>query len=91
MVGISYSFYVIFGPLVAPILIFMKIGQKTQKCKNVAFGRFWLVGLEGQKMVVASLNAFYVILGLLLAPIPSFIQIGWKTQKLQIFAFGRFW
>ena len=50
-----------------------------------------LVGLVGQKMVVATLNSFYVIFVPLLAPIPNFIQIGKKTQKLEIFPCSRFW
>ena len=55
------------------------------------FGRFWLVGLVGRKMVVGISNSFYVVFAPLLAPIPNFIQIGQKTQKLEIFTFGRFW
>ena len=48
-----------------------------------------MVGLVGQKMVVATQNSFYVVFGLLLAPISNFIQIGPKTQKLEIFAIVR--
>ena len=56
-----------------------------------AVGRFWLVGLVGQKMVVAILNFFYVVFVPSLAPLPNFIQIGQKTQTLEIFNFGQFW
>ena len=37
---------------------FIQIGQKTQKLEIFTFRRFWLVGLVGQKMAVAS---FYVV------------------------------
>ena len=80
-----------FWSIISPIPNFIKIGQKTQKLKIFAIGRFWLVGLVGQKMVVGISNSFYVVFGPLLAPIPNFIQIGQKTQKLKIFAIGRFW
>ena len=65
-------------------------GQKTQKLKLFAIGRFWLVGLVDRKMVVGISNSFYVVFASLLAPIPNFIQIGRKTQKLEIFIFGQF-
>merc|ERR1711954_465428 len=87
----SNSFYVVFAPLLAPIPDFIRIGQKTRKLEIFTFGRFWLVGLVGQKMVVGISNSFYVVFAPLLAPISNFIQIGQKTQKLEIFAFGRFW
>ena len=70
---------------------FIQIGQKTQKLEIFTFGRFWLVGLVGRKMIVGISNSFYVVFAPLLAPIPNFIQIGQKTQKLEIFTFGRFW
>ena len=54
VVGISNSFYVVFGTLLAPIPNFIKIRWKTQKLKIFTIGRFWLVGLVGQKMVVAT-------------------------------------
>merc|ERR1712208_159211 len=85
------SFYVVFAPLLAPIPNFVQVGQKTQKLEIFTFGRFWLVGLVGRKMVVGILNSFYVVFAPLLAPIPNFIQIEQKTQKLEIFTFGRFW
>ena len=69
----------------------IQIGQKTQKLEIFIFGRFWLVGLVGRKMVVGISNSFYVVFAPLLAPIPNFIQIGQKTQKLEIFIFGPFW
>ena len=59
--------------------------------KISTIGRFWLVGLVGQKMVVGISNSFYVVFGPSLAPIPNCIQIGWKMAKLKIFTFGRFW
>ena len=68
---------------------FIQIGQKTQKLEIFTFGRFWLVGLVGQKMVVGISNSFYVVFATLLSPIPNFIQIGQKTRKLEIFTFGR--
>ena len=69
---------------------FVQIEQKTQ-LKIFIFGRFWLVGLVGRKMVVGISNSFYVVFAPLLAPVPNFIQIGQKTRKLEIFTFGRFW
>ena len=41
--------------------------------KNI---EIWLVGLVGQKMVVAILNSFYIIFLPFLAPKPNFIKIG---------------
>ena len=79
VVGISNSYYVVFGPLLASIQNFIQIGRKTQKLKIFTIGRFWLVGLVGQKIVVATYNSFYVVFGPLLAPIHNFIQIGQKT------------
>ena len=76
--------------LLAPIPNFIQIGQNT-KLEIITFGRFWLVGLVGRKMVVGILNSFHVVFAPLLAPILNFIQIGQKTQKLEIFTFGRFW
>ena len=70
-----------------PIPNFIQIGQKTQKLEIFTFGRFWLVGLVGQKMVVGISNSFYVVFAPLLAPIPNFIQIEWKTWKLKNFHF----
>ena len=75
----------------APIPNFIQIGWKTRKLKISTVGRFWLVGVVGQKMGVATSNSIYVPFGPLLAPIPNFIQIWWKTQKLKIFAIGWFW
>ena len=56
VVGISNSFYVVFAPLLAPIPNFIQIRWKTWKLKIFSFGRFWLVGLVGQKMVAATPN-----------------------------------
>ena len=61
---------------------FIQIRQKTQKLKILTFGRFWLVGQVGQKMVIGILNSFYVVFAPSLAPIPNFIQIG---PKMKIF------
>ena len=47
-----------------------------------------MVGLVGQKTVIAISNSFYVDFGAVLAPIPNFNPIGQKTQKLKIFGFG---
>ena len=66
-------------------------GESTDGLKNFTIGRFWLVGLVGQKMVVGISNSFYVVFGQLLAPTPNFIQIGPKTQKLKIFTIRWFW
>ena len=85
------SFYVVFGTLLAPIPNLIKIRWKTQKLKIFTIGRFWLVGLVGQKMVERISNSFYAVFEPSLTPIPNFIQIGWKTQKLKIFTIGRFW
>ena len=57
----------------------------------VGDGRFWLVRLVDQKIVVGISNWFYVVFGPSLAPIPNFVQIGWKTQKLKIVIIGRVW
>ena len=67
--------HAVFAPLLAPIPNFIQIGQKTQ-LEIFTFGRFWLVGLVGRKMVVGILNSFYVVFAPLLTPIPNFIQIG---------------
>jgi hypothetical protein len=37
--------------------------KKTQKLEIFTFGRFWLVGLVGQKMIVGISNSFYVLFG----------------------------
>ena len=71
----SKSFYIVFGPLLAHTQNFVQIGRKAQKLKIFAFGRFWLVGVVGQKMAVATSNSIHVLFGPLLAPIPNFIQI----------------
>ena len=71
--------------------IFIQIGQETQKLEIFTFGRFWLVGLVGQKMVVSISNSFYLVFSPCLAPLPNFIQIGRKTWKLEISTFGQFW
>ena len=83
------SFYVVFGPLLAPIPNFIQIGWKAQKLKIFAIGRFWLVGLVGQKMVVGISNSFYVVSASLLAPIPNFIQIRWKIRFWLVGLVGR--
>ena len=49
VVGISNSFYAVFGPLLAPIPNFIKIRWKTQKLKVFTICRFWLVELVGRK------------------------------------------
>ena len=45
-------YHVDFSPFLAPMQNFIQIGQKTQKLEISTFGRFWLVGLVGLKMVV---------------------------------------
>ena len=45
-----------------PILNFIQIVQKTQKLEIFTFGRFWLVGLAGRKMVVGILSVFCPII-----------------------------
>ena len=60
VVAISNLLNVVFGPLLAPMQNFIQIRQKTQKLKIFTVGRFWLVGLVSQKMVVAISNLFYV-------------------------------
>ena len=60
VVAISNLFNVVFGPLLAPMQNFIQIRQKTQKLKIFTVGRFWLVGLVSQKMVVATSNLFDV-------------------------------
>ena len=84
-VGILNSFYIVFAPLLAPIPNFIQIGQKTRKLEILTFSRYWLVELEGRKMVIGISNSFYDVFAPLLASIPNFIQIGQKTQKLEIF------
>ena len=83
VVGISNSFYVVFGPSLTPIPNFIQIGRKTQKLKIFTIGRLWLVGLVGRKMAVGISKSFYVVFAPLLTPIPNFIQIGQKTQKFE--------
>ena len=56
VVGISNSFYVVFGPMLASIPNFIQIGQKTQKLTIFVIGRFWLVWPVGRKMVAATSN-----------------------------------
>ncbi len=73
VIGIWNSFYVIFGPLLAPSPNFIQIGRKTQKLIIFAIGRFWLVGLVGRKMVAATSNIRFL---------PNLNQIGWKLAKL---------
>ena len=51
-VAISNLYHVDFSPFLAPMQNFIQIGQKTQKLEIFTFGRFWLVGLVGRKMVV---------------------------------------
>ena len=70
-------FYVVLGPLLAPIPNFIQIRRKTQKLKIFAVGRFWLVMLVGQKMAVAISNLFYVVFVPLLTP----YQISSKTDE----------
>ena len=50
--------------------------EAAPKVAAEAIGRFWLVGLVGQKMALAISNSFYVVPCPILAPIPNFIQIG---------------
>ena len=38
---------------------FIQIGQRTRKLEIFTFGRFWLVGLVGRKMVVGILKSFF--------------------------------
>ena len=72
VVAISNLSYVVSGSLLALIPNFIQIGQKTHKLEIFTFGRFWLVGLVGLKMVVGILNSFYVVFAPLLAAIPNF-------------------
>ena len=53
-VGISNSFYVVFGQLLAPIPNFIQIRLKTQKLKIFTIDWFWLVRLVIRKMVAAT-------------------------------------
>ena len=48
----SNSFYVVFGPLLAPIPNFVHIGRKAQKLKICTIGWFWLVGVVGKTSLV---------------------------------------
>ena len=68
---VSNSFYIVFYPMLAPIPNFIQIGRKTQKLKIVAFGRFWLVGLVGRKMVAATSNIWNLFRGLLMYKIKT--------------------
>ena len=79
--GISNSCFVVFAPLLAPIPNFIQIGQQTRKLEFFTFGRFWLVGVVGRKLVVGISNSFYVVFAPLFNPFPNFIQIGQKTQR----------
>ena len=81
VVGISYSFYIIFSLFLAPIPNFTKTGRKTQKLRNLAIDQFWLLGLVSQKMFVGASYLFPVIFGPLIATIPNCIQIGQKKQN----------
>ncbi len=75
----------IFAPFLAPMPNFIQIGQKTQKLEiftfAFAFGRFWLVGLLGQKLFVGILNSSIVVSAPLSARIPNFIEIGQKHRS----------
>ena len=51
---------------------FIQIRQKTQNLKILAIGPFWLVGLVGQNMAVATYNSFYIVFRPLLAPMSNF-------------------
>ena len=55
------------------------------KLKDFTIGRFWLVGLVGQKVAVAISNSFHIVFRPTSAPMPNFIRIRWKTQKLETF------
>ena len=97
VIGISNSFYLVFKlklscffSMFSPLAKFHPNRTKNTEVRNFTFGRFWLVGLVGRKMVVRNLNSFYVVFAPSLAPIPNFIQIGQKTPKLEFFTFGRF-
>ena len=68
----SNSFYVVFGPFLAPIPNFVHIGWKAHKLKICTIRQFRLVGLVGQKMAAATSNSIYVLFGPFLAPIPNF-------------------
>ena len=82
VVGILNSFYVVFAPLLAPIPNFIQIGQKTQKLEIFTFGRFWLVGLVGRKMVAATSNIRNLFRGLPKHSVQNLNQIGQKLAKL---------
>ena len=56
VVAISNLSYAVSGSLLALRPNFIQIGQKTQKLEIFTFGRFWLVGLVGRKLVVGILN-----------------------------------
>ena len=76
VVGVSNSLYVVFASLLAPIPNFIQIGQKTQKLEIFTFGRFWLVGLVGRKMVAATSNIQLLPERLLMTSVPSLNLIG---------------
>ena len=76
LVGIPNSFFVVFGLRLAPVPNFTQIGQKMQKLKIFAVGRFWLVCLVGKKIAVATSNSFNVAFGPSLAPEPNLTEIG---------------
>ena len=98
-VGISNSFYVVFAPftrhefktwfvfgsLLALIPNFIQIGQKTRKLEIFTFGRFWLVGLVGRKMVAASSNDQLLPGRLWMTSVPNLNLIGWKMAELAHF------
>ena len=81
-VGILNSVYVVFAPLLALIPNFIQIGQKTQKLEIFTFGRFWLVGLVGRKMVAATSNIRNLFRGLPKHSVQNLSQIGQKLAKL---------
>ena len=53
---IVHLYHVGFSPFSAPMQNFIQIGQKIRKLEIFTFGRFWLVGLVGRKMVAATSN-----------------------------------
>ena len=85
VVGILDSFCVVFAPLLAPIPNFIQIRQKTQKLEIFTFGRFWLVGLVGRKMVAATSKNPLLPGRLWMTSVPSLNSIGWKMAELAHF------
>jgi len=82
VVGISNSFYVVFGPLLVSIENFIPIGKKIQKLKIFAIGRVWLIGPVGRKMVAATSNIQNLLAGLQMTFVPSLNFIGWNLAEL---------